>query len=70
MDVRYKCRCMANEVTIDVHDREEGEDVVDWMKGCVVVEVSLDHGNRSPLCQERKMEYVKLPYDSETGRIG
>lgn len=70
MEIRYKCRCMAKEVAIEVNDREEGQDVVDWMKGEVQVEVSLDHGTKAPLCREPKMEYVKIPYDSESGRIG
>lgn len=70
MEIRYKCRCMAKEAAIEVNDRLEGQDVVDWMKGEVTVEVSLDHRTRSPLCHETKMEYVKLPYDSESGRIG
>lgn len=63
MNVTYKCRCMAEEVTIAVADRTEGQDVVDWVSGTVGRAIGADHRGRSPRCLSSTCEYIKFEVD-------
>jgi hypothetical protein len=71
MFVYYKCRCMADEVTVFVRDRKDDEDVADWVQSTLGMAMGADHASRNPLCRSSSMEYVKIPVDQgEDARIG
>lgn len=67
VEVKYKCVCMKEEITLSVLSRRTDEDVVEWMQICVQPTIYLDHRARSPQCRANSMEYAKihLPSDSE-----
>lgn len=69
MKIMYKCHCLPEEVEIDVPNRVQGCDVIDWMD-TVTYCVSSDHRARNALCMTEKMEYVKIPLDNAAQGIG
>lgn len=69
-EVRYKCTCMKEEVSLRVPFRKDGEDIVEWMANCVQTALYLDHRKRSPLCMRTAMEYAKMPVPENTPFIG
>lgn len=70
MKILYKCACMPAEGEIEVPFRRDGEDIVDWMRGCVEPSIYLDHRKRSPLCCAPTMEYAKIPVSEAADGIG
>lgn len=68
--ISYKCACMTTEVLIDVPGRRPGEDVVTWMERIVRPWLGEDHRLRSPFCQAKAVEYLKLPLPEDGRRIG
>jgi hypothetical protein len=58
--VRYKCRCMAEEVVFDMPARRFNEDIADFMER-MQKWLGEDHSQRSPFCRSATTEYVKLP---------
>jgi hypothetical protein len=66
----YKCRCMAEEVALEVRNRRHGEDVGEWMHHVVQLAMTTDHMTRSPRCRAATVEYAKLPMAENTPYIG
>ena len=66
ISIRYLCRCMKEEVTVEVAPRIESEDVIAWMHNVMSPRIAADHLARSPLCRQRTMTYVKIPFDDDT----
>lgn len=62
MDVIYKCSCMNKETTINVPNRREGVDILEWME-IVQICMGFDHRSLSPHCRAGKVEYAKIPID-------
>jgi hypothetical protein len=62
VELRYKCRCMAAEVSVQMRERGKVEPIERYMHA-IQSELSVDHARRSPLCVAGKMEYVKLPVE-------
>lgn len=58
--VIYKCRCMKSETGMHMQEREPGEDIEDFMDRMTNAMAAL-HLKHHPMCQETKMEYVKIP---------
>ena len=69
IDIRYKCKCMAGEATVQVLERPTGSDLLLWM-GVVQATIGMDHGARNPKCRSETMEYAKIPVDENAGGIG
>lgn len=70
IEIRYKCACMQDEVGVDVRQRLELEDIVNWVEVTVAAAVSNDHFKRSPRCFLGKTEYVKIPMAENAPFIG
>lgn len=68
--VRYKCRCMTEEASVDVRYRGEHEDVKDWIVVVMSAALIEDHKRRSPLCRSTTMEYVKVPMPENSPMLG
>ena len=66
MRLLLKCKCTDGEVGLSVRDRNEGEDIRDYMEH-VQLEVGLWHQKRG--CAETKLEYLKMPI-AEGKQIG
>lgn len=58
--VFYKCKCMKEEVSVEVEERGFQEDIEEFMHRLVWT-LAGDHTRRSPLCRATKMEYAKVP---------
>lgn len=70
MIVHWKCRCMPAEAQVQVPDRNDDEDVVDWVQGPVARAISIAHLRINPDCRETRMEMVKIPLEDEAKGIG
>ena len=70
VDVRYKCRCFAEERTVQVIARHPANVVTAWLNIVVRPALEADHRKRSPLCMAKTLEYTKLPIDEPTGLVG
>ena len=69
--VRYKCECLASEVSVSVPARPgPALDVVAWIEGVVAQKIADDHVVRSPRCARRVMEFVKIPTPPVGGFVG
>lgn len=68
--IRYKCACMAEEATVQVRERQEGTDIVDWVEGVMGLALAADHKRRSPDCRRPRTEYVKIPAPENAPFIG
>jgi hypothetical protein len=66
----YKCRCMAQQVAVDVQERTEDQDVVDWVENTVGHAIGADHRARSPFCMATVMEFAKIPAPENAPFIG
>jgi hypothetical protein len=69
MDIRYKCKCMKDEATLNVPDRRQNADLGDWMNMLSVC-ISTDHRALSPLCMRTEMEYAKIPMPENAPGVG
>lgn len=58
--VLYKCRCLRDEVTVQVRYRAANETLEDWMELVVRPVVQMDHAGRSPKCDADKLQYAKI----------
>jgi hypothetical protein len=62
--VKYNCNgCGLTQVWVEVPDRARALDVVAWVK-IVGERVGIDHGARSPLCAEGKVD-LWIPVDTQ-----
>jgi hypothetical protein len=68
--ITYKCRCMIEEVSIDIPSRGRSVELPDWIERVVKPELGRDHATRSPLCAATAVEYLKLPIPEDGRRIG
>lgn len=60
--VKYKCRCMVEEVALEAPARAPALDVVAWLVDIVTLRIARDHRRRSPACRATTMVAVKLPH--------
>ena len=70
VDVRYKCRCMLVEASVDVPERGPTEDVVHYVTQTMGGVISADHFQRNPYCRAREMEYAKIYLPTGSNRVG
>lgn len=70
MKLQYKCKCLVNEVEIEVRERLPDEIIVHWVETVVGYAIGNDHNNRSPTCREKTVEYVKIPVPENAPYIG
>lgn len=70
VEVAYKCSCMTAEAIVHVPERHRADDLGEWVGETVGTIISIDHRQRSPLCQSRVMEYAKFPVPKDGGHIG
>lgn len=70
IEVRYKCKCMGLETSLQLIERDAKREAAEWMEMIVTPAISYDHRTRSPYCRRPAMEYVKIPMDDATGAIG
>lgn len=62
MKVLYTCSlCMLTDVPVEVTERLDGQDVVQWIEGVVTVALAADHLRRSPHCKPKTLTEVKIP---------
>ena len=66
----YKCTCMAEEIAIDIPGRRPDQEITDWMEHTVKPWLGEDHQLRSPFCQAKAVEYLKLPMPEDGRRVG
>lgn len=60
IEVQYKCRCMSEERSVWIKHRRHNEDAASVMDRAARA-ITDDHRTVKPLCNERKVEYVKIP---------
>lgn len=65
IEIRYKCRCLPEEVSFQMRERVQHEEILEFMNH-VQQAIAVDHNNRSPLCMAREMEYAKVPVEGDT----
>lgn len=70
VEIRYKCRCLTEEVTLQALERRETEDIGNWMNLVLTPSIYLDHRARSPTCEAVEMEYAKVYLPPDGGPIG
>jgi len=70
MKVQYACECTPSEVTVEVRDRQEGEDIVHWLESVVMIGIAHDHNTRSPNCNALAVKYVKIVVPEAAPFIG
>lgn len=58
MQILVKCKCTDGEAKVPVRDREDNEDIRDYMT-CVQLQLGVWHSIRG--CPETEMEYIKIP---------
>ena len=58
MKVLIKCKCTDGEIGFDVRDRNEGENIIDYMKQ---VQRELGTWHQFRRCSETALEYMKMP---------
>lgn len=64
--IRYSCpACGLVDEKVDVRDREPGENVVTWTRDVMGWAINIQHRRRSPGCNAKTAEDVKIPM---TGR--
>lgn len=68
MECLYKCSCHKDERKFLVEARQVAEDIEVLMHR-VADAMTKDHKKRSPFCQAKKVEYMKVPIDKE-GKVG
>ena len=59
-EIRYKCHCMPEEVSIFVRARTENDNIALWMKTVAIHEITEDHKRRCPTCSRDTMQYAKI----------
>ncbi len=59
--ITWKCRCMPEEAVLQVRNRWNSEDFLDWMRNVVQCDLGAAHAKRSPWCRSAKVEYAKIP---------
>ena len=69
IDIRLKCICTPEEVTLNVRERKFNEDIKDWME-FVTKQVTHWHQTEHPLCRSDKLEYLKIPVPDGSPQIG
>lgn len=69
MWIFYKCKCLAQERFLEVPDRRDGQDVLQFMEAAQDA-LTIDHRKISPHCLEPAVEYAKIPYDNPVKGIG
>lgn len=55
---KLKCKCTDGEVSFEVRERMEGEDIIHYMEALQIV-VGQWHEKRG--CPETALEYLKMP---------
>ena len=55
----WKCTCLPSERTFEMRERENAEDVLDWMED-VKGRLSQEHGRASPFYMAQSVEYIKF----------
>lgn len=69
MKILYKCACMPAEAEVEVAERRENEDILDWMHH-VQMAIGVDHRKRSPICMATTMEHCKIPVPENAPFLG
>lgn len=64
IEIKYKCRCLKDEVSFQIRERLDDEDIMRYMNH-VQHAIGVDHNNRSPLCISTTLEYAKIPVQGE-----
>lgn len=68
--VKYTCVCCGTFARpVPVRFREDGEDVVDWVRNVVVPALREDHQQFRPFCISKQIDKMSIPY-SGTGPVG
>ena len=68
--ILYTCgACGLEDVGLDIRERGENEDVIQWMNDVVKPALGEDHRRRSPYCLASTLDAVKIP-NTGTQRIG
>lgn len=64
MKVLYHCKCMkkGEEREVEVMSRDPEVVVTAWLNTVVRPAISKDHREKSPTCQRKKMDYIKIPH--------
>lgn len=62
--LQLRCKCTDGEVEFQVREREDEEDIRDWMEH-VVEKISEWHAARG--CPETNLEYMKIPLADHGG---
>lgn len=62
MIVSYRCRCFRGSRDVEIADRTEGQDYLDWLGGEVAEKISKDHEQVSPHCKAVS-HHAKLIYE-------
>lgn len=65
IELAYKCSCMQDEQQFFVRERNDDEDIVDYMETVVRPALGIHHTKVSPLCQSPTVEYLKLPISDD-----
>lgn len=61
IEIRYSCgACGLKDVAVDVPARDSDEDVLLWMDATGLL-LGRDHHERSPHCQPKMLQDVKIP---------
>jgi hypothetical protein len=67
IEIKFKCKCMVEESTVNVRYRYLSEDVAHWMKRVVQPALTYAHTEVSPRCKNTEMEYAKIPLGGAHG---
>lgn len=60
--VVYTCgKCRVHDATVQVEERKEGQDVVEWMEQVCIRALMRHHAQRSPYCNADKFQTIKIP---------
>jgi hypothetical protein len=70
MKIIYKCRCMSRDAEVEVRDRRDDEDIIEWMETAVSPALGAYHIRNHPMCRATKSEYVKIPMPENAPFIG
>lgn len=66
MIIKYKCRCMKEEMELPVPDRRKGGSLDEWMH-MVMTCISTDHRALNVLCNADKIDELFIPYEEGSG---
>lgn len=58
MEVKLKCKCTDGEIALQVPQRNEDEDIADYMHR---LQVFLGNWHSNRQCTEAALEYLKMP---------